>query len=216
MTTVAEAEVAHRFELGAGTTVPLSVGVEASVHATDRVTFDASIGVLPPPYVDLINAAVLAFDGYQATADLIAAGLDRAILARLGIGVRPFRFPLQVTAGYALATVGGGLGAASAIEAVTGEDVRAEGNEIPMQSTVHFLHVGAAWQFTLRPQLVLRISLEYPQAFASSSGIDAASRTPSGAARLERASAALDDYLGDVYASYVKVPAIGVSLRWRP
>lgn len=210
------AHASPRVEIGAGTAVPLAVGVEATAHVTSRFALDVGIGILPSPYVDVINAAVVAFDGYdENTAELIAAALDDAIVAHVAVAYRPGRVPLTFHAGYTIAALGGGLGAASAIEAATGQDVRADvGNEIPMQSTVHFVRLGAAWRFDVHDRIVLRASLEYLHAVASASSIDAERRTTSGREGVDRASAALDAYLDDVYTSYVRAPVIGISGRY--
>lgn len=210
-------EAPRRFELGAGTAVPLAVDVESTFHATGRIQLDAAAGWMPPPYVDLINAAVVALGGYDdTTAALIEAALDHSLIVRAGAGVRPFSFPLSLHAGYTLAALGGGLAAADAIAAKTGHDVRADaGDRLRMHATLHLWQVGAAWRFTLRDDLVLRVSLEYTQPFASTSVLDVTPRTAQGRDRIAQANAALDRYMDGIFASYVKAPVIGISLRWR-
>jgi hypothetical protein len=209
---------AHRLELGGGTAFPLAVDAEATLWLGDYVAIEAAIGVMPGPYVDAINKTAVALGAYDdTTAELIAAALDTAIIARTDVAIAPFRFPLAFDLGYSLAALGGGVGGATAVEAVTGEQVRADtGNDIPMHSTVHFVQIGAAWRFTLRPSLILKVSLEYTQPFASGSSIDVSGRTPQAQARIDKASTELDSYLNETYTSYVKSPVIGVSLRWRP
>jgi hypothetical protein len=209
---------AQRLELGAGTVAPLAIDAEATVHITDRIDADVAAGIMPPQYVDLINAAIVGFGGYDdTTATLIAAALDKAIVVRIGGAYRPFRFPLSFHAGYTIAALGGSVGDAKEVEAVTGQDVMTDGGRtVPMHSTLHLFQLGAAWRFTLSPALVLRVSLEYAQAFASSTAIDISPRLPGAAARIAKANAAFDAYMDDIYGTYVKAPVIGVSLRWRP
>jgi hypothetical protein len=218
-TSSADAEdVVERLELGGGTAVPLDAGAQATFRATDRFDVDAAVGIMPPPYVDLINSTVVAFGGYDdTTASLIKAALDKSLIVRLGAGVRPFAFPLAFHAGYTVALLGGGVSGADAIQAVTGEDVRGDaGPTVTIHSTLHMVYAGASWRFRLSPALVLRVGLAYTQPFASSSGIDPPARAPPRGGPLDRANAKLDAYMNDVYVSYVKAPVIDISLRWAP
>ncbi len=209
--------VSNRIEIGAGTAIPVALGLESTFHVTHRFHVDVAAGWMPPPYVKLINATVVAFDGYDdTTAMLIEAALDHSLIIRAGAGFRPFAFPLSFHAGYTLAALGGGLAAADVIEATTGHDVRAEGGDrIPLHATLHLLQVGAAWRIVLRDDLVLRVALEYTQPFASRSAIDVTPRTSQGRERIAQANAALDRYMDDIFLTYVKAPVIGISLRWR-
>jgi hypothetical protein len=210
--------VTDRLEVGGGTAIPLYAGASATLRATDRIDIDAAIGIMPPPYVDLINKTVVALGGYDdTTAALIKAALDKSLIVRIDGGFRPFSFPLGFHIGYTMAALGGSLTTADVIQAVTGEDVRADvGPQVSVHSTLHLAYAGASWRFRLSSALVLRVALEYTQPFASSSGIDPPPRAPPRGGPLDRANAKLDAYLDGIYKSDVKAPVVDVSLRWAP
>lgn len=211
----AAAEPLRRIELGAGTSVPIAVGAEGTLRFSRHLDLDLGLGLMPASYVDLINASATALDGYDdATARVVSAALDHAVVVRLGAAIRPLPIPLALHGGYTLARGSGsvtGAMAIAAVEEVTGQDLHAElPGDVPLDATVHMFHVGASWRFQLDDRLLLRVSLEYTQPFDSTTRLDVPAMDP----RVARASALLDAHMDDIYSTYVKAPVLGVSMRW--
>lgn len=204
-----------RFDLSAGTALPLHLGVEGVLELPYRIQIAGEIGWMPPGYVDLVNAVCTGFGWYDpTTASLIRAALEDALVLRIGVGFRPFPHEgFEIRAGYTAAILGGGLSAAEAIEATTGRDVRAAGTEVPLQATVHGLQIVLAWAFFIERVFLLRFELAYFQVFYAHTWI--AVDPARGGTAVEAASAALDTYLNDTLSTYVKTPTLSVFVGYR-
>ena len=205
-------------DAGAGTAVPLSAGAQATLELPWRALAQVELGWMPPPYLDLINAAVVAAGGYtDDDAAIIAGALRNSLVLRLSLGARPLRRRgLELLAGYTLAMLGGGLSASDGIELATGASF--EGNadvDVPIHSKLHAFHVGAGWRWDLAHRLRLRAHVAYVQCVASSTGIDLAARRPGGDAAIGRVEQALDHYLAGLYTTYLKAPVASVALAYR-
>lgn len=201
------------FDLGVGTYLPLMMGVSASLQIPHRIVLQAELGFMPRAYTQMINGILVSASAYdETTASLIDAALGNSMVVRLSAGVKPFRKAgLEIFGGYTLAALGGGLSGPEAIEIVTGRDLPDEaGQEIPMHTVLHSLHIGVGWRFLIKKHFVLRPSLWYMQAIASSSGIDVKGRTRVGQEAISQANTEINNYLNGIYTSYVKVPLIGI------
>jgi hypothetical protein len=72
------------------TDVPVQPGAKVTLEFPFRVQLSTSVGALPAAYIDLINAVVVAADGYdKQTADLVSDALQNSLVWRLHVGFRP-------------------------------------------------------------------------------------------------------------------------------
>ena len=83
-----------------------------------------------------------------------------------------------------------------------------------VSSTLHMIDVEVWWRFILWRGLSLRVALGFAGTFASSTSVD-----PTFPVILPQVVSAFtkpaEDYLDDVYTSYVFFPTISVGLGWR-
>lgn len=204
-----------RFDLTAGTVVPLHVGIQGVLELPYRIQLAGEVGWMPAGYLDLVNAVCTGFGWYDATtASLISAALGNALVMRAAVGWRPFPSEgFEVRAGYTAALLGGGLSGAEAIESVTGRDVRSAGTEIPLQATAHGFQIALSWAFFIERLVLVRFELSYVQIFYTHAWI---ALDPSrGSAAVGAASQALDVYLNDTLTTYVKTPTLSVFVGYR-
>jgi hypothetical protein len=204
-----------RFDLTAGTTAPLHLGLQGVLELPYRIQLAAEIGWMPPGYLELINAVSTGAGWYdQTTASLVSAALENALVLRIAVGFRPFPSEgFEIRAGYTAAMLGGGLSAAEAIEAVTGRDPRAAGTEIPLQATAHGFQIDLSWAFFIERLVLVRFTVSYFQMVYAHTWIAV---TPErGEMAVRAASEALDVYLNDVLSTYVKTPTLSVFIGYR-
>lgn len=205
-------------DIGVGTVFPLYIGAQAVLEVPWRFSAQLEVGWMPTPYVDAIDGALSLFGVYpDEVSQLIREALDSSLVLRPSLGWRPFpALGLELAAGYTFLTLGGGLGPREVIESISGRNLPDETrNEIPLHSTLHNLHLRAAWRFLLAERWVLRASLEFMHCLASSSGIDYEARRPAGERVVQEVNAAIDAYLNAYYTEYVNVPLLGLSLAYR-
>lgn len=212
---------ARRFQLGleALTDFPIQVGGRLWIEVPHRIRFAATFGYLPGPYVDTINAFLVAVGAYdQDTAGLIKAALTQSLIVRLHGGWRPFRrrgayFEL----GYGLAALGGGLTGSQAIAAVTGTTPPTDPNEsrgYDVQSILHLLDIELGWQWPVWRGLTFRVALGAALTVWSNTTV-----TPRFQPRLpglqEQFTSAAEQYLDNTYRSYVFTPTVTFAAGWR-
>lgn len=204
-----------RFDLAAGTALPVHLGVQGLLELPYRIQLAAEVGWLPSSYVELINEVCTGFGWYDdATASLIGAALENALVLRVAAGWRPFPAEgFEVRVGYTTALLGGGLSATEAVEAVTGRDLRASGAEVPLQATAHAFQVALSWAFFIERVVLLRVELSYFQIFYTDAWI--ALDPTRGDAAIAGASEALGTYLNDVLGTYAKTPTLSVFAGYR-
>lgn len=201
------------FDLGVGTYVPLMMGISGTLQIPYRIVLQAELGFMPRAYTSMINNILVGVSAYdETTASIIDSALGNSMVVRLSAGVKPFRKAgLEIFAGYTLAALGGGLSGAEALEAVTGKDLPDDlGQEIPMHTVLHSLHLGVGWRFLIKKRFVVRPSLWYMQAIGSNSAIDLTARTRPGQQALDQVNTGVNSYLNGIYTDYVKVPLIGI------
>ncbi len=104
------------------TDFPLMVGARLQVESPRGLLLTTQLGWMPGGFLDTVHDIAVAAEWYtQLTADLISAALDDAVLWRNRVGWRPWADSgFYFGGGYAFATLGGGLGSAELISAVTG------------------------------------------------------------------------------------------------
>jgi len=212
-----EGQSPWHLQVEALTEAPLDVGARVLIEGPARLRLSSSFGVLPGPYVELINDAVVALGGYdQQTADLIQSSLSSSLVWRAHLGWRPFPhagFVLDV--GYGLVTLGGGVKAADAIAAAAGHSApsRPGGTTYDVASTLQMVDADLGWEWTmLGDHLVIEAALGFAGTFAAST-----SATPQGST--SRAKDAFGEeaasYLDGLYTQYVFTPVVTVALGYR-
>ncbi len=147
--------------------------------------------------------------------------LQNSLVVRASAGFRPFSsHGLEIMGGYTLASLGGGVSARQAVEAVSGVAVPAEipDAQIQLRTTIHSLHVSLGWRWVVADHFVIRASLAYLQSVGSSSSLAvpaSVAAVPAVAARVDQVSQAVDTTLNDSYTKYAKLPVMGLSLGYR-
>lgn len=215
----------YHLELRAQTDVPLAIGARIAAELPYRIQLSTALGGLPGGYVDVINAVVVAANGYDdATAEVIEGALSSSLVWRTHVGWRPLkRRGWYFEAGYGLVTLGGGL---------TGEDVLviATGGEAPprpagarevldydVRSTLHMLDAEVGWRWLVwHDRIVLSAALGFAGTVAAKTVIEP--RSPSrltDTAALEAVAAEGEAYLDGIYTKYVMLPAVTVGVGWR-
>lgn len=219
---VACAQSPWSFDLGVATDFPIAVGAIARVEGPYRLRATTSVGVLPGPYVDAINGVLVAAEVYDdTTAKIIRATLQTSLVWRTHVGWRPWAhrgFHFEV--GYGLVTLGGGLTSQELLTAVTGmapPEMMMSSQQVAFsaEATLHMLDLVLGWEWTFyRDHLVLRAALGFAGTVASTTHIrpDFTPRRPMAVAQLTKAG---EDYLNDVFTSYVFVPTFTVGASWR-
>ncbi|RZO65740.1 MAG: hypothetical protein EVA89_01590 [Sandaracinaceae bacterium] len=148
------------FDLSAQTSVPLSVGAEATLTTPAGLFFYLAGGHTPNAYLNVASGILRGAGVYREDLQPI---VDEAIAngawnVRLGGG---FTLPvgLELSFGYTMLTGDSAL-SAEAIEAGTGQRLRWPGmTEIPISITIHALHGRVGWRFVVDDHLVLRVAL---------------------------------------------------------
>jgi hypothetical protein len=199
------------------TEVPIDVGARVLVEGPARLRLSSGLGVLPSPYVDLINDFVVAIGGYnQQTANLIASSLSSSLVWRTHLGWRPFpRAGFVFDVGYGLVTLGGGVNAADAIAAAAGRNAPAKpgGATYNVASTLQMIDADLGWEWKLLgDHLVVEAALGFSGTLAAST-----SATPQGSqSRLKDAfGEEASNYLDGLYTSYVFTPVATVAVGYR-
>lgn len=111
-----------RVTAGLGTDVPIAVSAFGRVELPYRLRASTSLGVMPGPYVDLVNAVVTGVGGYDDNvASLVRSALSTSLAWRTHVGWRPFpKLGLHAEAGYGLVALGGSATTTELVAAVTG------------------------------------------------------------------------------------------------
>lgn len=210
------------FDLGCATEVPLMVGAQATLELPYRILLQGEVGVLPAAYVNGIDGLLTGAGAYDATtSELVRSSMQNSLVVRASAGVRPFEdHGLEILGGYTLASLGGGVSARQAVEAVSGVAVPAEiaDAQIQLRTTIHSLHVSLGWRWIIGDHVVVRASLAYLQSVGSSSSLAVPSTVtalPGVAAQIDQISQKVDTTLNDAATKYVKMPVVGLSLGYR-
>ncbi len=138
---------------------------------------------------------------------------------RLHAGWRPFRsLGLYVEVGYGIAAMGGGINGEGIVALATGisppsmEPTRTRAYDIA--STLHMIDAEVGWRFILWKNLSLRVALGFAGTFVASTSVD-----PTFPVVLPQVvhtfTKPAEDYLNDIYTSYVFFPTLSVGLGWR-
>jgi len=88
---------------------------------------------------------------------------------------------------------------------------RAVQDPIELSSHLHNFHVALGWRWVVWDHLVIRASVGYLQTLGSSSSVD----IPGQPELTALANPVVNDTLGAIYKSYVKLPFVGLGAGYR-
>lgn len=210
------------FEMGAGTDVPAYIGARAALELPPRLRIATGIGILPAPYVELINSVATQFEGYtEETAQLVEDTLQSSLVWRLHAGYRPFADNgFYFDGGYTLVTLGGTTSAEAVIAALFGQGGTvvegtdpSEAHDYDISSTLHLVGFELGYLFELSEHVVLRTALGGIFTVAATTTVERQfeARRPTAADRFEEG---VEEYLNDIYTSYVHSPIASVSVGY--
>lgn len=204
------------------TDVAIQAGVRGTVEGPLRLRYSLGVGVLPAPYLDVINAICTGFGWYDdATANLIASALQNSVVIRNHLGWRPFpKHGFQFEAGYGLVTLGGGVSGSDVIAAATGEDLPESLDDtlsFTVAATLHMFDVTVGWEWLLWKRIVVRADLGGAFTLASNTDVeqDFDELGPLAQPRVDEFEVWAEDYLNTTFTSYVHTPTVGLAVGYR-
>lgn len=212
-------------DLQAQTDFPVAVGARISAEFPYRLQLSTGVGTLPGPYVDVINAVVVAAGGYdEATADVIRSALASSLVWRTHVGWRPLKKRgWYFEGGYGLVTLGGGITGQEALTLLTGGTVPTSDGpgttllDYDVRSTLHMVDVETGWRWLLwRDRIVLRAALGFAGTVGSKTVLEPKDTTRlTDTAALQTLAREGEAYLDDIYTSYVFTPVVSVGVGYR-
>jgi len=152
-------------DVGALTSLPLSVGAEVQLQTPIGVFANLSAGHTPNAYLSMMADIVQgsgAFDSdlRPAIDETIGSG---AWNVRFALGVNPIE-GLELSFGYTYMTLSSTL-SRGAIETATGQRVRYRGmREVPIDVELHALHGRVGYRFVIEQHFVLRAAIGWTHA----------------------------------------------------
>jgi len=216
----------YHLDLQVQTDFPVAIGGRISAEFPYRIQLSTGLGTLPGPYVDVINAVVVAAGGYDdATADVIRSALASSLVWRTHVGWRPLaKRGWYVEGGYGLVTLGGGITGQEVLVLLTEGTAPSEGGpggrtllDYDVRSTLHMVDVETGWRWLLwRDRIVLRAALGFAGTVGAKTTMqprDATRLTDSDA--LQALAREGEAYLDDIYTSYVFTPVVSVGVGYR-
>jgi hypothetical protein len=162
------------FDLAVATHVPISVGVEANLELPLGLVVRAHIGLMPEPYIAIINGIATGLGAYDAdVASLVSRSGGNALVFRPSLGVRPFTgYGFEILAGYTLIAASTRVDVAS-IERATGQAMDWPGLEsIGISAQLHAFHVELGWRATIAEHLVIRAALGWMHTLHAEARLD--------------------------------------------
>ena len=198
------------------TEFPLTVGARVLAEGPHRLRFGTSLGYLPGPYLDAINEAMVAVEGYsEPTAKLISVALQSSLLWRAEAGWRPVAdLGTYVEFQYTFMGLGGGLGSESLV--VGGAELDApmrgrDANGFDLGSAIHMVGLEAGYTWEFDSGLTLRAGLGFELTLAASFDVTARQAGP-GTDLIEKGA---KDYLDQVFVEWVNTPHVAVAAGYR-
>ncbi|TNE44546.1 MAG: hypothetical protein EP343_30155 [Deltaproteobacteria bacterium] len=203
----------------ARTDVPILIGGHIALEMPYGFRISTTLGVLPPFYVDMVNAIVVASGGYnQETADLIKRSLSSALVWRLHVGWRPSPYAgFYIEVGYGLVTLGG--------QAASEDIIRSAIPSLPVgfntgranwdvASSLHMIDAELGWRWSLlNNHMTIRISLGFAGTLGSNT--TAKPDAPFGFTNPDIYGRAIARYLDQTYRSYIFSPTLGFAMGYR-
>ncbi|MEM9490695.1 MAG: hypothetical protein AAGC55_16225, partial [Myxococcota bacterium] len=195
--------------------VPVTLGAGVVVETPGRLRLGTSLGVMPGPYLDLVNAVSTGLDFYdQALADVITQVQDRSMIWTLRAGWRPQSDgDLHLDVGYSRVALGGTVSAAD-LMAISSIMVPAgEGLDDPfdIESTLHVARVEVGYVFWLEDTYV-RLAVGGAFTMSANTTVDAGSDA---SVSRENIAVAGAEILDDTYTTYVHTGTVTLTLGYR-
>lgn len=211
-------------DIEANTDFPLDIGARAQLELPYRFVVSTSLGVMPTPYAQAIDATLVGFDVFpQVVGNLINVALDGSLVWRTHVGWRPFpRWGFDIQAGYGLVALGGSAGAAQLLTAVgraPPNDPDINGRPIHIASMLNMLDIEVGWTFLIAQWVPVRVALGFAGTLGASSSLYFVG--PDGNAIQPRAAATqgfinqTTQWLDGEYQSYVFLGVISVAAGFR-
>ena len=202
--------------IGPATDVPLDVGVRLSIEGPRRVRLSTSVGILPDPYLDIINAAAVEAGAYdEETAKIVERSLRSSLVWRTHVGWRAWR-GLYVGAGYGLVGLGGSVAGEDLFTVATGTPPPAGeigGNrKYSVKSMIHMADVEVGWEWRIR-SFAVRSAVGFAYTFDARTEVEPEYR-PLFPQVVERYEREMEAYLDSIYESYVHSPVLTISAGW--
>lgn len=206
------------------TDFPVAVGARISAELPYRLQLSTGLGTLPGPYVDVINAVVVAVGGYDdATADVIRSALASSLVWRTHVGWRPLKKRgWYFEGGYGLVTLGGGVTGQEVLVLLTGVDAPSGGPgmtllDYDVRSTLHMVDVETGWRWLFwEDRIVLRAALGFAGTVGAKTTLEPKDATRlTDSAALQTLAREGEAYLDDIYTRYVFTPVVSVGVGYR-
>jgi len=206
------------FDLAADTVVPIALGGGASLEVPGRILLQGDLGWMPPGYGAAVNGLVQSFGAYDPSVGALVSGaLDGAFVARLSAGWRPFpETSFEITGGYTYIGLHGSVSASDVAPALGGQvavGLAAQPIQDPIElsSHLHNFHVALGWRWVVWDHLLIRATIGYLQTLGSSSSVT----IPGQPELTALANPVVNETLGAIYKSYVKLPFVGLAAGYR-
>lgn len=210
---------AHEFRVVAHSDLPVFVGAGVDYEGPYRIRLATSVGIIPKAYVQASNALLVPIfesRGYgEPQADLIESALQNSLVWRTTVGWRPLSdYGFIFGAGYTFMGLGGAATGAQIIAGTTGIQAPAgTGNSnFDVAASVHLLHVEAGWQWELGDYVWLRTGIGWGFSIASATTVDAQTSRNRGISAFETLT---ENYIDDLFTSYVHPPQITFAIGWQ-
>jgi hypothetical protein len=205
------------------TDVPTMIGIGSTYELPSRLRGSLSMGILPAPYLDLINAAMVGFDVYtQTTADLIDILLQNSLIMKGELGWRPW--PARgwyLGLGGQLIVLAGDTTELTYYSEGIDEEILETAEEhtgsldVSVRPKMLTGHIGHEW--TIKERFMIRTNLGFAYTVSASSKVSS-SQTPTtrvGVVAVSTLESAAETYLNNVFTEWVHVPTVGVSAGYR-
>ena len=196
------------------TDFPVFLGAEITLELPGRFLFGTGIGGVPNAYLSATTELVTALadlDGPET--EVVTESLSGSWVARVFIGWRPApRRGFFIRLGYAAVNLSGRLDDATSIALVTGlPRAAAAGGAASLDSTLHGLEAMLGYRWVI-DGLSIRVGLGMFATLGAAASISVDSPlNPNLTAELARLG---EDYLEDIYRSYVFTPSLGVGVGY--
>ena len=205
-----------------GTTdLPLAISGRALLESPGRFRLAGSLGVMPRPYVQLLNQIIIAAGGYDRRfGPVFVDTLTSSLVPRVQLGWRPWAdLGWYADLGYSVLT----LGSASAAESFVGGLVplpdelmrQIESRHYRVEATVHLAVVELGYEWLALDALTLRWAVGFAGTFAASASIDPEGREYSTDDPVTAFSNQAEGKLHDLLTSYGFMPTIAFGLGYR-
>lgn len=211
-------------DIQAQTELPVQVGGRLTLETPFRLRITTSLGWLPPAYLDLVNAILVGAGAYpSSTADLLSAALDDALLWKIHAGWRPVRnHGFYIEAGYALATLGGGVGAEELITAASGQkpikELALATKTYSVDATLHMIDAEVGWIWLVAGEAVsIRLAVGFTATLGAQARVTPRFVVPAAQrARMDAWAREAETYIEKTCRSSVYTPTLGFGIGWRP